>query len=262
LGKEALDVDLSCRRIKQPVHIGTAGWSISRASAEDFPRDGAGLQRYATRFRASEINSSFHRSHRPSTWARWRDSTPADFRFSAKLPKCITHELKLQDCSSVLDQFLAEASELEQKLAVLLVQLPPKLEFDPQVASGFFSDLTSKSPAFVACEPRHPSWFGAEAEALLNQHRIARVAADPAVCPAASHPGGWAGLRYWRLHGSPVMYRSSYADRVSYYAEQLLRQAEADGQIWCIFDNTAASAAISDALALSDALEKIARSSC
>ncbi|WP_461160393.1 DUF72 domain-containing protein [Sphingobium sp. TomMM35A] len=96
------------------VHIGTAGWSISRASAEDVPSDGASLERYATRFRASEINSSFHRSHRPSTWARWRDSTPADFRFSVKLPKRITHELKLQDCSSVLDQFLAEASELEQ----------------------------------------------------------------------------------------------------------------------------------------------------
>ncbi|QPI73366.1 DUF72 domain-containing protein [Sphingobium sp. Cam5-1] len=245
----------------QTINIGTAGWSISRASAEAFSSVGSGLDRYASRLKVVEINSSFHRSHRPSTWARWRESSPADFRFSVKLPKRITHELKLVDCAAALDQFLAQAHILEEKLAVLLVQLPPKLEFAAETAHRFFSDLKSRSPALVACEPRHPSWFLSEAEALLEQHEIARVAADPAICRAAARPGGWIGLRYWRLHGSPVMYRSSYGDRVSSYADRLLAHAEADGQTWCIFDNTASPAAISDALALSNAVEKIARAS-
>lgn len=246
----------------QLVHVGTAGWSISRASAEGFPSDGPGLDRYASRFGITEINSSFHRPHRPSTWARWCDSTPADFRFSVKLPKRITHELKLENCSPVLDRFLAEAHMLEEKLAVLLVQLPPKLEFNVAIADQFFSNLTSGSSASIVCEPRHPSWFGAEAQAILDQHRIAHVAADPAVCTAASYPGGWSGLCYWRLHGSPVMYRSSYADRLSFYAKLLLEGAGADRQTWCIFDNTASSAAISDALALLDAVNEIARPDC
>ncbi|ANI79416.1 MULTISPECIES: DUF72 domain-containing protein [Sphingobium] len=241
----------------QAINIGTAGWSISRASAEAFPSEGSGLERYASRFKVAEINSSFHRSHRPSTWARWRDNSPEGFLFSVKLPKRITHELKLLDCAAPLDQFLAEAHILERKLAVLLVQLPPKLEFKLEVASRFFSDLSSSSSASIACEPRHPSWFEAEAEALLNQHQIARVGADPAVCPAAAYPGGWNGLRYWRLHGSPVMYRSSYADRVHSYAALLHQETAAHRQTWCIFDNTASSAAVSDALALMDEVEKL-----
>jgi uncharacterized protein YecE (DUF72 family) len=73
---------------------------------------------------------------------------------------------------------------------------------------------------------------------------------------AAAEPGGWPGLRYWRLHGSPVMYRSSYADRIQTYAT-LVR--EAAGDCWCIFDNTASNAATGDALALRAALRNHAR---
>jgi uncharacterized protein YecE (DUF72 family) len=245
----------------QHINIGTAGWSISRQAADMFPAQGSALERYAARFNVAEVNSSFHRPHRHSTWARWRDISPADFRFSVKMPKRITHELKLVNCSDAIDEFLAEVHMLEDKLAVLLAQFPPKLQFTAETANRFFCDLRSKSSALVACEPRHPSWFLPEAQALLQQHEIARVAADPAICGAAARPGGWTGLRYWRLHGSPVMYRSSYADRVSSYAEQLLEHVQADGQTWCIFDNTASSAAISDALALSNVFETIGSTS-
>ena len=103
------------------------------------------------------------------------------------------------------------------------------------------------------CEPRHPSWFDAEVDAFLSERRVARVAADPVRCEGAGEPGGWRGLSYWRLHGSPVMYRSSYADRIRRYAAQLTAAAER-GDAWCVFDNTASSAAAGDALALMKAL--------
>jgi uncharacterized protein YecE (DUF72 family) len=233
------------------VRIGTAGWTIPRHVASEFPSDGTSLERYAARFSCAEINSSFHRPHRQSTWQRWRDSVPAGFRFSAKLPKTITHQQRLADSSDLVAAFLGEVAHLGDRLAVLLVQLPPSLVFDRAVAAAFFADLGNRTPARLACEPRHPSWFEHEADALLGHHQIARVAADPARVAAAAVPGGWPGLRYWRLHGSPEIYRSSYAGRLGPYADQI-EEAARSADCWCIFDNTASSAATSDALALAE----------
>lgn len=158
--------------------------------------------------------------------------------------------LKLVGCDGELDLFLTQAEALRDKLGVLLVQLPPKLEFDEKLAEPFFAGLASRSKARIACEPRHLSWFAPRAEELLQRRGVARVAADPAIADAAALPGGSRGLAYWRLHGSPVKYRSSYADRVSAYADNL-KSAAADGaDVWCIFDNTASSAALGDGLAL------------
>ena len=235
------------------INVGTAGWSIPRDEAGGFPQEGSSLERYAARFPVGEINSSFHRPHRHSTWERWRDSVPDGFRFSVKVPKTITHQAKLVDCRGLLDDFLAQATALREALAVLLVQLPPKLAFDASTASAFFADMKARTSVSIACEPRHESWFSADADALLAENEVARVAADPALSDAAARPGGWPALRYWRLHGSPVIYRSSYAERVADYAKAL--QADADGrETWCIFDNTASSAAVGDALSLIETL--------
>jgi len=235
------------------VRIGTAGWSIPRAVADRFPTDGTSLERYAARFDAVEINSSFHRPHRISTWQRWGDSVPEHFRFAVKLPKTVTHGARLVDCDAELDRFIGEAGALGDKLAVLLVQLPPKLEFTADVARDFFANLAARSRAAIACEPRHRGWFSPEADALLAEWSVCRVAADPAICPAAALPGGWRGLSYWRLHGSPAMYRSSYADRLARYADAL--KADAARERWCMFDNTASSVAAGDALALAALLQ-------
>ncbi|MBW3545839.1 MAG: DUF72 domain-containing protein, partial [Bacteroidetes bacterium] len=77
----------------------------------------------------------------------------------------------------------------------------PSLQFDAAVAEPFFSALRARSPLAVACEPRHPTWFGDEAAELLARFQAARVAADPARVPAAAEPGGWPDLVYYRLHG-------------------------------------------------------------
>jgi uncharacterized protein YecE (DUF72 family) len=63
------------------LHIGCAGWSLPRDSWPQFPEAGTHLQRYAARFRAAEINSSFYRPHQPATYERWAGSVPPDFRF-------------------------------------------------------------------------------------------------------------------------------------------------------------------------------------
>ena len=139
------------------------GWSIPREHADRFPEEGTHLARYAGRFPAVEINSSFYKPHRPATYARWAASVPADFRFSVKVPKLATHERRLVDADDVLDGFLAEATQLGDKLGPLLVQLPPSLTFSAGVAERFFALLRGRFDGAVALEPRHPSWFEPEA---------------------------------------------------------------------------------------------------
>ncbi|MDQ6626366.1 MAG: DUF72 domain-containing protein, partial [Verrucomicrobiota bacterium] len=103
------------------VLIGTAGWSLPRAEQEHFAGTGSHLERYAARFPVAEINSSFHRSHRVATWARWRNSVPGGFRFSVKVPKTVTHKCALQDADQLVDAFLAEIAPLGETVGCLLV---------------------------------------------------------------------------------------------------------------------------------------------
>ena len=235
------------------VRVGCATWAIGTANDHLLPRvSGGNLARYAARLPAAEINSSFHRRHLPATWGRWARSVGPTFRFSVKLPKSITHERRLVDVGEQLDAFAGEVAMLDAKLAVVLVQLPPSHSFDAGVFASFHTELAARVRAAVVVEPRHPSWFEDEVDAFLEEHRVARVAADPAIVLRAAEPGGWRGLRYFRLHGSPVTYRSSYdGPFLDSLAARLL-----PGD-WCIFDNTASGAALPNAVGV---LERRARS--
>src|ERR1041385_3776235 len=106
-------------------YIGCAGWSIPTAHARLFGDGDSMLSRYATRFNAVEINSCFYRPHQPKTYQRWAESVPADFRFSVKIPKLISHELALRRSGDALSRFFDEVAGLGSKLAGALLQLPP-----------------------------------------------------------------------------------------------------------------------------------------
>jgi uncharacterized protein YecE (DUF72 family) len=207
------------------------------------------LERYAQILEAAEINSSFHRPHRTSTYQRWAAAVPDTFRFAVKVPKTITHVSRLHEVGPLLDQFLAEIAGLANKLGPLLVQLPPSLAFASEAPERFLRDLRARLDAPIACEPRHASWFTPEVDALLSELRIGRVAADPAPVSKASRPGGWPGLTYHRLHGAPRTYYSAYSDEAVETVVAQLVTCEAEGsECWCIFDNTAAGAATANAL--------------
>ena len=225
--------------------IGCASWSIERASAPHFASEGSHLQRYARVMNAVEINSSFYRPHQASTYERWAADVPDDFRFSVKLPRSITHFQRLKDVDELLARFAGEAGALGAKLGCVLVQLPPSLALDEALAGALFERLAALLPCMVACEARHPSWFGDAATALLRARQVTRVIADP----PAGQPGPYVptgGPLYVRLHGSPRMYYSSYPD--AYLDEVAAYVAGKDA--WVIFDNTAAFAALPNALAL------------
>ena len=229
--------------------VGTAGWSIPKQHAAAFPASGSHLERYAQRLNAVEINSSFYRPHRRATYERWAAAVPENFAFAVKAPRAITHESRLVGAKPALERFLGEASGLGGKLGPLLFQLPPSFAFDIRTARAFLKTLRARHAGAVAWEPRHATWFTPRAADLLAEYRIARIAADPAVVPAAADAGGWDGLRYVRLHGSPRIYYSDYgADDIARYARQMTAHS------WCIFDNTALGAATANALSLARAL--------
>jgi uncharacterized protein YecE (DUF72 family) len=233
------------------VRIGTAGWSIPKQHAGAFPVEGTHLGRYARQLPAVEINSSFYRPHRPATYARWAASVPPSFRFAVKLPREITHERRLLDAAEPLHRFLGEVEALGQTLGPLLVQLPPTLRYDEALVDRFYTELRARFSGNVVCEPRHASWFTDTVDAHLSGYRVARVAADPAVVPRAAEPGGWSGITYRRLHGSPKMYYSAYpTEELDATARRMREAAPETRECWCIFDNTADGEATRDALDL------------
>ena len=199
-------------------------------------------------FRGAEINSSFYRPHAATTYAKWASCTPPGFQFAVKVPRLITHELALRRARVPLERFLAESAGLQEKRGPLLVQLPASHVFDRARGGPLLR------PAAVALRRRgglraaacRAGWPRA-ADALLVRHQVARVAADPARAPGLERPGGWPGLVYYRLHGSPRTYWSRYDAAFIDAVATSLRSLPASVDAWCIFDNTASGAAMENA---------------
>jgi uncharacterized protein YecE (DUF72 family) len=234
------------------VRIGTAGWSVPAAHRLQPPVQ-SHLEQYSRHFDAVEINSSFYRPHRLATYQRWRAAVPPAFRFSVKMPKVITHERRLERCADDLNVFLKSVAGLAEKLGVLLVQLPSSLAFDSSAARKFMQLLKKETPATIAWEPRNPGWFSAEAEDLFERFDITRVSAHPVPSHCSDSVPRHNGFAYFRLHGAPRMYYSSYtAEFLENIRAQIARCGR--GETWCIFDNTAQGAAWPNAQSLRESI--------
>jgi uncharacterized protein YecE (DUF72 family) len=247
------------KRKLSPLRVGTAGWSVPGQYADEFRTEGSHLERYAQRLNCAEINSSFHRPHRRSVYERWAAATPAGFRFAVKVPKTMTHEKGLAGCAGLIERFAEEVGGLGEKLAVLLIQLPPSAPMRKRTVDGFVRRLRRAVDVDLAIEPRHPGWFTPENDLWLAERRIARVAADPipkrvASESGAAQPGGWDGLVYYRWHGSPRVYYSDYpVEQLESLRRRAAKESRAGRSVWCIFDNTAGGHALGNALWLADA---------
>jgi uncharacterized protein YecE (DUF72 family) len=242
------------------IYIGTAGWSIPRPEQSHFPPGESHLARYAEVLSAVEINSTFYRPHRAATFERWAATVPRAFRFSVKIPRAITHDQQLADSSKLVKEFLADLAPLGSRLGCLLVQLAPSHVFHARTARRFLSVLRKSFDRGIACEPRHASWFDGRADRLLNEFEVARVAADPPRGRVDREPGGWQGLTYFRLHGSPRIYYSPYEeDFVEGLCDKLRALQRRRIPTWCIFDNTAHGAATGNALSVLKCAQQMPR---
>ena len=223
--------------------IGTAGWNLPSTLHDLFPAGKSLLERYSQVFNAVEINTSFYKPHKKTSYERWALATPTDFEFSVKMYKLITHEKKLVATEAELGKFIDEVSGLQSKLGPILIQLPPSLNFNPEITNRFFSVLRDKFSGKVALEPRHISWAHLDALTLLQAYKIEWVSADPVRVATEFDP--LQDFSYFRLHGSPIIYSSSY-DAI--FLDQLAKRI--NNSSWVIFDNTQFGAGIQNALDL------------
>ena len=223
--------------------IATAAWSIPRTVAAAFPDEGSGLARYASVFDGVEVNSTFYRRHKTSTFERWAATTPEAFRFAVKIPREITHQHAMKNIRQPFVIFLQDISALGDKRGPLLCQLPPSLRFDLENFEAAFDTMRTLDQGPIVIEVRHKSWASEHAIALLQRYSIDRVLADPAlVWPASDFRQQ---PRYVRLHGKPKVYYSRYSDaEISAFSKLL------GSDSWCVFDNTASGAAIENALTM------------
>ena len=155
------------------MRIGCAGWNVPKQHMALFPAAGSHLHRYAQRFNAVEINSSFYRPHRRATYERWAATVPDDFAFAAKLPKQITHELRLAAAESALDIFLDQVRGLRRKTRAAL---------GPAAAK---SGIRFRCGARVLCRATGAPWGrrGLRAAACdLVHRRSRRTAGGPPNC--------------------------------------------------------------------------------
>jgi uncharacterized protein YecE (DUF72 family) len=185
------------------IFLGTSGWSYKEWE-EVFYQKGEKrkLRAYSKVFRTVEVDSTFYRYPSKGMVMGWLRYSPSDFVFTAKLPKIITHDKKLglkEDVKADLDAFLElmRPLQLGGKLGCLLIQLPPKYDYNPENLVSFFQLL---DPLFrYAVEFRNFSWMRDETWGLLERHEVAYVNVDEPLLPPEVQLT--ADFAYFRWHG-------------------------------------------------------------
>ncbi|MBI4100890.1 DUF72 domain-containing protein [Candidatus Microgenomates bacterium] len=241
---------------KATILIGTSGWSYRHWRSKFYPKDLKAdqlLSYYGQHFQTVEINNTFYRLPKPQTVHNWYHSTPDDFVFAAKLSQFITHRKRLiadEQTKQAIDRFYKTLVHLKQKLAVVLVQLPPNLPQDNQRLDAFLAlvranelDRTSR----LAIEFRHPSWFNDGTFAILSQHNIANVTAHSSNKEVISKVLT-ADFAYLRFHSSGRLYSSSYSNNeLDYWAKYIMRIQPKLRHIYIYFNNDTRGYAIKNA---------------
>ena len=166
---------------QQKIRIGSCAWSFEDWRGAFYPLDlpePHWLEFYANHFPAVEVDSTFHAAPATNSIRRWIEMTPASFRFTCKLPRQITHTLRLRDCTAELTSFLRTIEPFGSKLQVVLVQLPPAFApKDGRLALRKFLEQLPRDFRF-AIEFRHTGWHRPQFIRLLEKYRICWVWAD------------------------------------------------------------------------------------
>jgi uncharacterized protein YecE (DUF72 family) len=231
--------------------IGTSGWNYDSWRDDFFrgiPRTGW-LRFCAERFSGIEVNTTFYRLQSLETFRRWRNETPADFRFAIKGNRFLTHNKKLADPLPAIRLERDRAKGLGNKLAAVVWQLPERFHKNMERLEGFARALNGWRSVRHAIEFRHDSWFDTEVSECLHAHRLAVCQSDAADWPLWN--AVTTDMVYVRLHGHAVTYASAYSENeLGQWAKRIRRWLREDRDIHVYFDNDAFVAAPRNALEL------------
>ncbi|WP_305909482.1 DUF72 domain-containing protein [Methylomarinum sp. Ch1-1] len=226
------------------LYIGTSGWSYRHW--KDCFYSGIArknwLSYYAEQFSSVEVNGTFYRLQNAQTLRKWFEQTPVDFKFAIKANRYLTHNKKLLEPQQSVLIEKDHASALQQKLAVVLWQLPMSLSKDAARLKMFCQALRQWPEVRHAIELRHPSWFDDETGAILTDADIASCISDAGDWPRWDRASS--NLVYIRLHGKPQTYASRYSpQQMRHWAERIAQCMDQQKQVHVYFDNDAECAA-------------------
>ena len=127
---------------------------------------------------------------------------PDQFRFSVKASQRITHFKRLKEVENETKYLLETVSGLEDRLGVVLFQLPPNMKKDTERLASFLKQLPANTPA--AFEFRHPTWFDEDVLKLLSSENRALCVADTDDLPVThiDKTSDWGYLRLRRVNYS------------------------------------------------------------
>ncbi len=198
-------------------YSGTSGLDLPVPRSQ-YPAEFQGKSRlhyYASLFNSLEINSIFYKLPRSSTVVNWAESVPANFRFTCKVSKTITHVKGLQFAVKDVDDFMKAVENIGEKKGCLLAQFPPSLKIEKldqlQRLLETLGEATHNSGWKLAVEFRDPSWYEREVQELLEEYNAAMVIQD---IPKSATPLSYAkgDFIYLRFHGPEPRYRGDYSD--------------------------------------------------
>ncbi len=197
------------------VLLGTCGWSYAEWEGILYPRKQSKLKQYSSVFPTVEIDSTFYRLPEQGMVLGWRNSTPSDFLFSAKLPQTITHEKALDPRRGIeedLNNFLVVMKPLVEagKLACILTQLPPSMRFNPERLEAFLIILPEQ--VSTAVEFRHRSWLNEETFKLLEKYNVAYTIVDEPLLPAEIHVTSKIAYVRWHGRGKAPWFNYRYSE--------------------------------------------------
>jgi len=184
------------------LHVGTSGYSYKEWKGSFYPEELAAknmLSYYGERLNAVEINNTFYRLPKAAVLGSWAAQVPADFRFSIKASRRITHFARLKEAAlEPVEYLITQLDALGSKLGVVLFQLPPNLQKDVERLNGFLGMLPETTPG--AFEFRHESWRDEAVYDALRARGMTLVHADtedsrPDEPLIATSPCGYLRLR-------------------------------------------------------------------
>jgi len=237
--------------------IGTSGWHYYHWKGRFYPENlppSQWLAFYATHFPTVELNASFYRQPRASTWELWRRTAPPGFRFAVKANRFITHIKRLEDCADPLNRFLRDARRLEDRLGPILYQMPPSFHRTQENVERLEAFLPLLPRDLMhAFEFRHRSWFEEDTMEQLRRHGVAFCSFDMVGfrCPLLAT----APYAYMRFHGSEARYASNYTDEMlEAWAARLNDLGRDTAEAFIYFNNDAWGYAVANASKLADLL--------
>jgi uncharacterized protein YecE (DUF72 family) len=235
---------------KGRIYIGTSGWHYKHWKGTFYPADvkeSQQFQEYLKHFSTVEINNSFYRLPTPETFAMWRKTTSKDFVFAVKASRFITHMKKLNLDREGIKKFFTSVKKLNEKLGVILFQLPPRWKLNAERLASFISVLPRKYR--YAFEFREHSWYNKKVYAMLK-------AANCAFCiyeleHHLSPMEVTADFVYVRLHGPGNKYQGSYSSGTLKEWSKRCKEWQRRGKdVFVYFDNDQEGYAAFNAISL------------